>query len=199
MTTGAGGTKSLTAMIFVLVVVGIVMGLAVYAVNQGFKAHDIAIMGFISFGTIIVLFAAAVLYNIGNGSIQLRGIISEPVDGPQDYDDQTSGEGVAMTRPKASLSRFQFLIFTFVVAGLFLMLSIEAGRMVDIPTNVLVLIGLSGTGFLAGKSLSGNTAPSAPTPAEQLKAAEEKAKRAEEAAAKATKELEEAKKAAGTP
>jgi hypothetical protein len=31
---------------------------------------------------------------------------------------------------KASLSRFQFLLFTFVIAGLFLLLSIEAGTFV---------------------------------------------------------------------
>lgn len=115
-----------------------------YVVHAGIlQAHDIAIVGFVAFGAVIILFAAAVLYQIGTGSIPLAGIIAEPQDGAQHED-----------KPKASLSRFQFLIFTFVVAGLFLMLSIEAGRMVDIPTNVLVLIGLSGTGFLAGKSIS---------------------------------------------
>lgn len=122
-----------------------------YAVHhEVLQVHDIAIIGFVAFGSIIVLFAAAVLYQIGSGKIPLEGIISEPEDGPQH-------KGA----PKASLSRFQFLIFTFVVAGLFLMLSIEAGRMVDIPTNVLVLIGLSGTGFLAGKAIS---KPDADTP-----------------------------------
>ncbi|MCP5088231.1 MAG: hypothetical protein GY952_15675 [Rhodobacteraceae bacterium] len=35
------------------------------------------------------------------------------------------------------------------------MLSIEAGDFVNIPNNVLVLIGLSGTGYLAGKVTSG--------------------------------------------
>ena len=139
----SSSTDSFRAILFVLVIVGLIFVAAGVAVFNGVQAHDIAIIGFIAFGTIIVLFAAAVLYQIGSGGIPLAGIISEPEDGPSH-----------MGKPKASLSRFQFLIFTFVVAGLFLMLSIEAGRMVEIPTNVLVLIGLSGTGFLAGKAVT---------------------------------------------
>ena len=54
---------------------------------------------------------------------------------------------------KASLSRFQFLIFTFVIAGLFLMLSIETGAFVDIPQNVLLLLGISGGSFLVSKGV----------------------------------------------
>ncbi len=131
-------------MFLVLIIVAVFFVAVSWVVHAGvLQAHDIAIVGFVAFGAVIILFAAAVLYQIGTGSIPLAGIIAEPQDGPQHED-----------KPKASLSRFQFLIFTFVVAGLFLMLSIEAGRMVDIPTNVLVLIGLSGTGFLAGKSIS---------------------------------------------
>lgn len=54
---------------------------------------------------------------------------------------------------KASLSRFQFLIFTFVIAGLFLLLSIEAGTFVEIPTNVLGLLGISGGNYLVSKAV----------------------------------------------
>ncbi|MEM7439143.1 MAG: hypothetical protein AAF393_06055 [Pseudomonadota bacterium] len=130
---------------FVIGTVAIIFALAGFFVAKGTQAHDIAVIGFIAFGSIVVLFAAAVLYQIGTGSIPLTGIITEPED--------IRGENGA---PKASLARFQFLIFTFVVAGIFLMLSIEAGQMVDIPNNVLVLIGLSGTGYLAGKVVSNN-------------------------------------------
>lgn len=132
------------AILFVLLVFAVFCGALGYVVHHDIlQAHDISIIGFAAFGTIVVLFAGAVLYQVGNNTIPLAGLISEPDDGLKRGD-----------VPKASLSRFQFLIFTFVVAGLFLMLSIESGRLVDIPTNVLVLIGLSGTGFLAGKSLS---------------------------------------------
>jgi hypothetical protein len=44
-------------------------------------------------------------------------------------------------------------IFTFVVAGLFLLLSIEAGTFVDIPTNVLALLGISGGSYLVAKGV----------------------------------------------
>lgn len=149
-------TSNIRAILFVLGVVAALFVAIGYAVHGDIlRAHDIAIIGFVAFGSIVVLFAAAVLYQIGNGNIPLEGIISEPEDGPK-----RNGQ------PKASLSRFQFLIFTFVVAGLFLMLSIEAGRLVDIPNNVLVLIGLSGTGFLAGKAISKPGAQDTPAPAD---------------------------------
>jgi len=133
--------------IAVLAIVALVFAAAGYAIAHGLQAHDISIIAFVAFGTIVVLFAATVLYKIGTGGISLAGLISEP-----------EGEhGLRWDRkPKASLSRFQFLIFTFVIAGLFLMLSIEAGQFVDIPNNVLVLIGLSGTGYATGKVLSGD-------------------------------------------
>ena len=136
--------------------------IAAFAFYKGVKPADIALLGFIVFGTIIVLFAAGVLYQIGTGMISLSGIISEPREGPSD------AEG----NPKASLSRFQFLVFTFVVAGLFLMLSIETGKFVHIPDSVLVLIGLSGTGFLVGKATSTMKAPANPEDEIKRKTAE---------------------------
>ncbi len=162
-----------------------VFALAAYAVFSGIRAVDIALIGFIVFGTIIVLFAAGVLYQIGTGKISLSGIISEPKEGPSD------AEG----NPKASLSRFQFLVFTFVVAGLFLMLSIEAGQFVNIPDSVLVLIGLSGTGFLVGKATSTIREPETPEDASKRKVAEAKElrRKAEELEAEAEDLIEPVK------
>ena len=122
-----------------LLLVSVIAGIAV---NQGATAADIALIGFIAFSAVIVAFAAAVLLEIIFGTINLNGIISEAQD-------VTGPDG----KPKASLSRFQFLVFTFVVAGLFLMLSIEAGTFVNIPNNVLGLIGLSGGGFIVSKAV----------------------------------------------
>ena len=69
---------------------------------------------------------------------------------------------------KASLSRFQLLVFTFVVAGLFLILSIENGQLMDIPNSVLGLLGISGGSFLVSKGLTnakgaGTQEPGKPT------------------------------------
>ncbi len=58
---------------------------------------------------------------------------------------------------KASLSRFQMLIFTFVVAGLFVALSIDTASFVDVPASVLMLIGISTSGYVISKSISKDT------------------------------------------
>ncbi|GEM_PF-2361112 len=101
---------------------------------------DNAVFGYLMVTTIIMAFAGAVLWKIITGGIDLTGIIAEPAK-----PDQKVG--------KASLSRFQMLLFTFVVAGLFLMLSIEAGAFVNIPGNVLGLIGISGGTYVLSKTV----------------------------------------------
>jgi len=99
----------------------------------------IATIGFGIIALILLGFAALVLWKVYDNQISLVGLLSEPA-GPDG--------------PKASLSRFQFLIFTFVIAGLYLLLSIEAGTFVDIPTNVLGLLGISGGSFLITKAVN---------------------------------------------
>jgi hypothetical protein len=105
-------------------------------------AQTIAFWGFLIISIIILLFAFLVLWKIFTNEISLADLLAEPPP-----PGQTTGES------KASLSRFQFLIFTFVIAGLFLMLSIEAGTFVEIPTNVLALLGISGGSYLVSKAV----------------------------------------------
>lgn len=131
----------------------LVVGVAVIFAGLGYlfgatRTLDAGVtpIAMIGFGTIIVImlgFAATVLYKIGVGAIELQGLISEPNDPARP--DQSG---------KASLARFQFLLFTFVVAGLFLLLSIEHGAFVEIPETVLGLIGISGGSFLVSKTIS---------------------------------------------
>jgi hypothetical protein len=59
---------------------------------------------------------------------------------------------------KASLSRFQFLLFTFVVAGVWLTLCIDSGSFIDIPNGVLGLIGISGGSYVISKGIAKNGA-----------------------------------------
>jgi len=54
---------------------------------------------------------------------------------------------------KASLSRLQFLIFSFVIAGLYLVICVESGTFVDVPPGVLVLLGISGGSYIVSKGL----------------------------------------------
>ena len=110
----------------------------------------VSVMAYYSFLALILIllaFSGAVVWRIFTGAIPLRGLISEP--------DDAGG--------KASLSRFQFLIFTFVIAGLYLLLSIEAGTFVDIPGNVLLLLGISSGSYVVSKISSGPPKPPAPT------------------------------------
>lgn len=103
----------------------------------------VSFWGFVAITVILLGIAAVVLYKMINDSIKLEGLIAEPFD--PEHPDRES---------KASLSRFQFLIFTFVIAGLYLLLSIEAGTFIEIPSNVLGLLGISGGSFVLSKAVS---------------------------------------------
>lgn len=106
-----------------------------------FSPPDLALGVAAIISVIILGFAAVVLYKILRGDISLHGLIAEPPD-PQDGN-----------KSKASLSRFQFLVFTFVIAGLYLVLSLESGNLIDIPNSVLMLLGLSGGSYLISKQI----------------------------------------------
>src|SRR5216683_513636 len=86
--------------------------------------------------------AALILWKLWNGSIDLSGLLAEiPSPPPAGAPPPPAGSTPA---PKASMSRLQLLLFTFVIAGLYLTLSFEAGQFVDIPNQVLGLLGISG-------------------------------------------------------
>lgn len=94
---------------------------------------------------ILLAFALAIVIKIYNGDIDVSSLFCEP--------------GKDGAKGKASMGRFQLLIFTFVIAGLFFLLSLEAGTFVNIPENVLWLLGISVGGFGASKQIG-----KAPTP-----------------------------------
>ena len=99
---------------------------------------------------IVLLLALAVIAEIWRGRLSLSYLLSDP--------SSVGGDGL----PKASLSRFQFLVFTFVIAGLYLVLSIEAGTLIDVPNGALILLGISGGSYLVSKystSSGGGTTP----------------------------------------
>jgi hypothetical protein len=79
-------------------------------------------------GTIILL--------IWQGKIDLSQLVSEP-----------SGD--------ASMSRFQLLIFTFVIAiSLFVLVEANHGALPDIPNGVLTLLGISASTYAVSKGIS---------------------------------------------
>lgn len=83
------------------------------------------------------LVGVAILYYIFTGRINLSGLISEP-----------TGD--------ASMSRFQLLVFTFVIAAsLFLIIASAAPPAFpkDIPNGILVLLGISSSSYLVSKAI----------------------------------------------
>jgi len=54
---------------------------------------------------------------------------------------------------KASMSRFQLFLFTVVIAGLYVILSIESGQLLDVPAGALGLLGISGGSFVVSKAV----------------------------------------------
>jgi hypothetical protein len=98
------------------------------------------VVGYLVCG-LIGLIGIAVLWEIYNGNIDLSRLISEP-----------NGD--------ASMGRFQFLVFTFVIS-LSLFLVIVAGKNGDgkpafpdsIPGGILTLLGISGSSYAVGKAI----------------------------------------------
>lgn len=95
---------------------------------------------------VFAAFAAIILFKLKDAD--LKDLLCEPP--PKDVVVPAGG-----TPPpgKASISRFQLLLFTFLIGGLFVVLSLEAGTFVEIPNGVLGLLGISGGSFLVSKGL----------------------------------------------
>ena len=123
----------------------------------------------IAIALLIIGIALAVLWALFNGTISLRYLIAEPAD-PHAQAVAQAGNEAQLTppeTPKASMSRLQLLIFTFVIAGVYLVLCLESGTFVQIPDNVILLLGVSGGTYAAAKGIkaagdSKQSAPAAP-------------------------------------
>jgi hypothetical protein len=88
---------------------------------------------------VLFLFGFLVLIAIATGRIDISGLLEEKGDG---------GAG------KASMSRFQLLVFTFVIAiCLFLIVVNSEEHFPDIPINVLLLLGISATTYGVSKGI----------------------------------------------
>lgn len=110
----------------------------------------------IAITAVICAIAGAIIWKLFDGTIDLKYLIAEPADPEAQLAAQrlvTEGKQTPSQVPKASLSRLQFLIFTFVIAGVYLVLCLEAGQLVEIPDNVLLLLGISGTSYVVAKGI----------------------------------------------
>lgn len=82
----------------------------------------------------LALLQALLLWKMWTGKIKLDELLSD-------------GEG------QASLSRFQFLLFTFVIGVGLLYLTIKGEAFPELDHGVLLLLGISGASYAVGKSL----------------------------------------------
>jgi hypothetical protein len=109
---------------------------------------------------LIVVFigALALLVLIKLWKVDLSGLVSEPGDTPAPGAPAPGAPPpVATAAGKASISRLQLLLFTFVIAGLYLILCLEAGQFIEIPNQVLGLLGISGGSYVISKGIQMNS------------------------------------------
>ena len=93
----------------------------------------------IGYGLAVLLFllGSVILLEIAIGNMDLSTLLSE------------SGGG-------ASMSRFQLLIFTFVIALSLFLIVAKDGMFPQIPTEVLTLLGISATTYGVSKGIQAN-------------------------------------------
>jgi hypothetical protein len=99
---------------------------------------------------LILLFGVAILIYIAKGNIDLSDLLSE-----------------TGTSKGASMSRFQLLIFTLVIAlSLFLVVVSKMDFPASIPPEILTLLGISASTYAVSKGIQASTNP-APPPKEE--------------------------------
>jgi hypothetical protein len=82
----------------------------------------------------IGLVGLVILWKILTDKIPLNSLLSEP-DG------------------KASLSRFQLLMFTFVIVSIYVVICLQQGELQEISAGVLGLMGISGGAYVVSKGI----------------------------------------------
>jgi hypothetical protein len=105
---------------------------------------------------LLFFFGLMVLFEMARGRIDLALLLSEP---------GVDGKGSA-----ASMSRFQLLIFTFVIALSLFLITVSAKKFPTIPAEVLTLLGISASTYAVSKGIQasrpeltkGDGGPSAP-------------------------------------
>jgi hypothetical protein len=102
----------------------------------------------------IALVALIVLYKMFIGNIDLSSVLNEMT--PHAPPAAAGAPPPPPPTPKASLSRLQLLLFTFVIVGLYLTLCLEAGQLLEIPNQVLGLLGISGGSYVVSKGIQAN-------------------------------------------
>lgn len=96
----------------------------------------------IGFGLMVLIFlyGLMILLEIANGRIDIRLLLSESTGG-------------------ASMSRFQLLIFTFVISLSFFLLVAKSKQFPNVPPDVLALLGISASTYAVSKGIQATGMP----------------------------------------
>ncbi|MFM8532840.1 MAG: hypothetical protein ACKOEC_04535 [Acidimicrobiia bacterium] len=113
-----------------------------------------ALVGTSAVGAVVLLSAlgATVVIKMATGTIDLKHLVADEVGA-------------------ASLSRFQMLLFTFVIASLYFLYSLHSlvsgasASLPEIPGSVLGLLGISGGSYLLSKGINAASGAGGPAPA----------------------------------
>jgi hypothetical protein len=125
--------KTLEFILLIVLTVLIAFAIALWVPGNPMDKLKLAI----AYGGLIMifLFGFMVLAAMASGRIDLSQLLEEKGTGG------------------ASMGRFQFLIFTFVIGMSFFLVVLCGCKMPDIPTNVLALLGVSATTYGVGKGI----------------------------------------------
>jgi hypothetical protein len=97
-------------------------------------------------------FGALILYRMFVGQIDLSDLLTEMPDPKQPN-----------VPGKASLSRVQLLLFIFIIGGIYLTICMESGQFMEIPNQVLGLLGISAGSYVVSKGISNSNTPTTTT------------------------------------
>lgn len=124
-----------------VVTVGVVVVITLIVLFQP-GDHLAKLQTAIGFGLLVLvfLFGFLILLDIASGKIDLSLLLSE-----------TSGG--------ASMSRFQLLIFTFVISLSLFLLVAESKKFPDIPPAILTLLGISASTYAVSKGIQASGVP----------------------------------------
>jgi hypothetical protein len=124
--------KSIEFVVSVIVTIGLAFVVALWVPGNANDKLKLAI----SYEMLILLFLFGffILASIATGRIDLSKLLAEDGGG-------------------ASMSRFQLLIFTFVIALSFFLVVVANSKFPDVPADVLALLGISATTYGVSKGI----------------------------------------------
>lgn len=137
---------------FIISVIATVAGAFVIAIWVPAPDHDPAkkVQLALAYSMLVLLFLFGffVIAAIASGKINISTLLME---------------GTGETS-KASMSRFQLLIFTFVIGVSFFLVVVSNNKLPEVPTEVLTLLGISATTYGVSKGIQSSATAPPPEP-----------------------------------